>query len=288
MTGEDFFSHLDDALTGADAAAALKKKAEDDKIMPLVSGHSEKCPKCHGSGQFVTYHGRILGPCRACRGKGTVFFRTSRQERDQNKARRVARAANRVDKVRAAFAAAHPDEWQWMNEQQYRFPFAQAMLGALDKYESLTEKQLAVVIKCTAEARARLQAQKAAPGIDVSTITQSFKEAQAHGIKYPKLRLAHLVFALAGPASRTPGAVFVTRAEDKLYLGKVVDDRLLTVRACTAELQADIVRVAADPKAAAIAYGKEYGQCSCCGRELSNPESVALGIGPICATHFGW
>jgi hypothetical protein len=28
--------------------------------------------------------------------------------------------------------------------------------------------------------------------------------------------------------------------------------------------------------------------CACCGKELSDPESVARGIGPICADNYGF
>jgi len=42
-------------------------------------------------------------------------------------------------------------------------------------------------------------------------------------------------------------------------------------------------RIADDPKEAAIAYGRELGVCHC-GRTLTNPDSIARGIGPICAT----
>lgn len=43
-----------------------------------------------------------------------------------------------------------------------------------------------------------------------------------------------------------------------------------------------LTAIAADVKAAAIRYGRELGQCSQCGRTLTNPESIQLGIGPIC------
>jgi len=46
--------------------------------------------------------------------------------------------------------------------------------------------------------------------------------------------------------------------------------------------------VAKDPSAAARAYGLRTGQCSICGRELTNAESRARGIGPICAERFGF
>ena len=36
----------------------------------------------------------------------------------------------------------------------------------------------------------------------------------------------------------------------------------------------------------AAAHGRLTGRCVCCGRTLTNPDSVAAGIGPICAQHF--
>ncbi|OEJ20902.1 DUF6011 domain-containing protein [Streptomyces subrutilus] len=39
-------------------------------------------------------------------------------------------------------------------------------------------------------------------------------------------------------------------------------------------------------KEAAEAYGKEHGLCAACGRLLTDPVSVARGIGPVCLKHF--
>lgn len=33
--------------------------------------------------------------------------------------------------------------------------------------------------------------------------------------------------------------------------------------------------------------GFAVGSCGCCGRELTDPESIRQGIGPICADKFG-
>lgn len=43
-----------------------------------------------------------------------------------------------------------------------------------------------------------------------------------------------------------------------------------------------LAKIAADPKAAAVAYGKAIGRCSSCGRTLTNNISRELGIGPVC------
>jgi hypothetical protein len=39
---------------------------------------------------------------------------------------------------------------------------------------------------------------------------------------------------------------------------------------------------------AAIRYGKELGRCGICNRTLTNNDSIALGIGPVCAEKVGW
>lgn len=70
------------------------------------------------------------------------------------------------------------------------------------------------------------------------------------------------------------------------YLGKV------TMAGCDSRLSDDvkaiIMSAANDPLTAAIRYGKVSGECSCCGRELTRKDSIERGIGPICATKFGW
>lgn len=70
------------------------------------------------------------------------------------------------------------------------------------------------------------------------------------------------------------------------YLGKVtrigMDSRL------SDDVKEVILQASNDPLTAAIRYGKVSGECSCCGRELTDPQSIERGIGPICATKFGW
>lgn len=45
--------------------------------------------------------------------------------------------------------------------------------------------------------------------------------------------------------------------------------------------------IAADPAKAFISYGKQFGVCGVCGRELTNPESIERGIGPVCWGRIG-
>jgi hypothetical protein len=93
-------------------------------------------------------------------------------------------------------------------------------------------------------------------------------------------------FSLAPVTGKNAGAVYVK--EDGIYLGKVMGGKLFASRDCSEAQAAAIVEVAADPKGAAIAHGRLTGQCSICSRELTDPKSIDLGIGPICAANMGW
>lgn len=53
-----------------------------------------------------------------------------------------------------------------------------------------------------------------------------------------------------------------------------------------AEIVALLDDIEANPLAAAMKYGKLSGRCCSCGRDLTDPSSIAMGIGPICAEKF--
>lgn len=49
------------------------------------------------------------------------------------------------------------------------------------------------------------------------------------------------------------------------------------------DIRGALAEILKDPKAAMVAYGKLTGTCGVCGRKLEDEQSVAAGIGPICA-----
>lgn len=49
-----------------------------------------------------------------------------------------------------------------------------------------------------------------------------------------------------------------------------------------------LVRIGADLPNASRMYGQELGQCGVCGRTLTDADSRAAGIGPICQEKTGW
>jgi hypothetical protein len=46
--------------------------------------------------------------------------------------------------------------------------------------------------------------------------------------------------------------------------------------------------IARDPKGSMLEYGRRIGRCGHCHRTLTDSESIAAGIGPICAGKMGW
>ena len=128
--------------------------------------------------------------------------------------------------------------------------------------------------------------EQADAAINVSAIATAFTAAFSHGIKRPKLRLDTFIFSRAPDHGRNAGSIYVT--ESGAYLGRVTEGRLYPMRSCDDLTKARVIAVAADPHEAAKAYGLKTGVCGCCGRELTNGESIRLGIGPICRDKFGW
>jgi hypothetical protein len=122
--------------------------------------------------------------------------------------------------------------------------------------------------------------------INVGRIEEAFASAFGKGIKRPKLRLGAFQFSRAPDTGKNAGSIYVKEGEQ--YLGKVTAGEFFPVRECGDERKAQVIEVAADPAKAAKAYGMRTGSCSCCGRELTNGVSIDLGIGPICASKFGW
>jgi hypothetical protein len=128
---------------------------------------------------------------------------------------------------------------------------------------------------------------EAAP-VTVTAIADAFAAAQANGIARPKLRLDDFVFSLAPATGRNAGAIYVKIKSTSDYLGKIADGKFHRAIACDDPTAARVIVVAGAPHEAAKAYGQRTGSCSCCGRELTNHESIDLGIGPICRDKFGW
>ena len=180
----------------------------------------------------------------------------------------------------AAFAVSHPSAWDCIQSNP-GFGFAVDMAACIARYGSLTPNQLSAVLRCADRAKTKPQAQ----AMDPALIEAAFAKA-SQTLQKPILRVAGLTISRAAANSKNPGALYVK--EKSTYLGKIMSGAFTPSRDCTPLHSAKLEAIATDPRAAALAHGIATGICSCCNRTLTDPESVARGIGPICAEKFGW
>lgn len=177
----------------------------------------------------------------------------------------------------------------WITDNQHKSSFASSLAQQLNYKKPLSQKQIAVVeniVERSKDAAARLASnEQAANTVCVDKLMDAFKKASANGLKKPKLRFAEFEASLAPSTGNNPGAVYIKEKGE--YRGKIVDGKLHPINASVALINA-ISATMDNPLPAAVAYGRQTGTCSCCGRELTNKESIELGIGPICRDSFGF
>lgn len=189
-----------------------------------------------------------------------------------------------------AFRDAQPTVAAWIEAKAATFEFAASLFGAVVRKGDLTPGQYEAVERCIERDKAR-DAQRAAgpaPSADVSAarIAAAFHAATENGLRRPRITINGFQLSLAPATGRNPGAIYVK--DQGLYVGKVVGGVFYPGHDFSRERLAALQAVFADPAAAARNHGLQTGECSCCGRLLTDPESVRKGIGPICEGRFGW
>jgi hypothetical protein len=271
---------LDDLFNGPQGEQRQSSKPEITNNL-----HWEPCSKCRGTGMTR------WGTCFKCRGTKGKHFKASASERAANRQKAHERRERSAAETWEAWAAANADAAAWIEASRMTFGFAQSMRDAVERFGSLTENQMAAVRRGMDRSAARAQDRASridnAPAVSVDLMKEAFDKAAAAGLKRINARIAGFSFTPAKAHGSNPGAIYVKRQGGE-YLGKVAGGKFLAVRGVSEADSAKVCEIIQDPKAAARAHGIETGQCSCCGAALTNKASIELGIGPICATKFGW
>ena len=129
--------------------------------------------------------------------------------------------------------------------------------------------------------------------LNVQGIRSLFDKATAK-LKRPAIVLdadgRALRLYVAGQAWKFPGSVVETTKASKRYVGRIdLNGNYLPSPAWP--LQAPVLdtlkALSDDPAGTAAAYGKATGNCCFCTIPLTDPRSVGVGYGPICAKHYG-
>lgn len=255
------------------------------------------CRKCSGTGAYraPSQHGSA---CFACKGRGFNEYKTSPTQRANASAKAAARKDVRKAQAISDWRTTFPAEAAWIEAKIGTFDFATSMANALAQWGCLTPGQTAAITRCIAKDAAYVVTKATAAAataartetVEAKALEEAFTKALASRLKWPKITLDRFTFKPASKNSKNPGAIYVTqgKGESGVYLGKVMSGQFTPSRDCDSSLQAEVVMVMADPKKAAQAYGLRTGNCCICSRELTDPVSVASGIGPICADRFGW
>lgn len=128
--------------------------------------------------------------------------------------------------------------------------------------------------------------------INAEKIKKLFDTALASGMKRPRIKTivnkVMFAFNLAGSNSKWAGSIYVK--VDGAYAGRITEGlyypTLDTFNNKKYAIEAFKV-IAAAPKSILAIAGKETGNCCYCWRELTDPRSLAVGYGPICAGKYG-
>lgn len=171
--------------------------------------------------------------------------------------------------------------------------FAVSLIEQFQRRGSLSEKQLPWLEKLLARAKGE-EKPAAAPasqdgGIVFTKITEMFDKA-AESLKAPRVQFSstsgEFLVRRAKPDSRNPGHLYVVFGGD--YVGKIAPNgRFWPTRECPKAVEQALVEFNKNPQQVAAAYGQSTGNCCFCARELTDPRSVEVGYGPICADRFG-
>lgn len=240
------------------------------------------CPDCRGTGKFISWAGRIVGPCHKC--KGTGKLKTTAEQRATAKQKRMEKKARDAQQNMEWFTDDHPELAAYLVEVKSWNGFAQSLPGAVEKYGDLTEKQFAAAKRMHEKHIAKQAAKVEAPADDdLRSLVDMFAKA-GESMKKPMFRADGLKLSLAPSTGRNAGHIYVVEEGD--YRGKITPEgRWMPVNGV--DLVERLKAIAANPFDAAVRYGRETGSCSCCGRELTNKLSIELGIGPICREKWG-
>ncbi len=249
------------------------------------------CDHCAGTGRWsggTNQYGN--SKCHACNGRG--HFHTTAVDRQQKRDQRVAKKTVSHAEAKAAYleVEGNGDMIAALRGMVSWNDFACSLVAGFDKYGSLTEKQRAAAERMIAKVAATREAKAVAREVtvDLSPIRAMFEMAFGNGHKRPKYRAENIILSRAPDHGKNAGSIYVVD-HGETYLGKITaDNKFHPTHAAGTDVAEQLATIAVDPSEAAARYGHRTGSCSCCGRELTVKASIDRGIGPICATKYGF
>lgn len=285
--GENFLDGLEDYLgtnpkikpAGTVTRAAPKNTTED----------RHPCRECAGTGIYQGHRvHQTETKCFACKGKG--WFKMSYADRLKARQQRQNRKARVLTEAQEGFNEEYPGLIDALRKMSTWHDFARSLIEGFDQYGSLTERQTTAALKTVEKQKARekertKERSQKSYDVSVEAINKLFETAQNNGLKKPRFITERLTISLAPSHGKNAGALYVKC--DGEYAGKIINGEFKPSYRVPKDIMDLLREVAASPVEVATKYGKDTGRCSCCGRELTDPKSIAAGIGPVCQNKWG-
>ncbi len=118
-------------------------------------------------------------------------------------------------------------------------------------------------------------------------------------IQYPKIRLQFrenlpLQLSVAGDKAKNPGSINITDGKpygESQFYGRIHKDGTTMFNKnvgtfTITDVQEQLEKFADDPAGYAKLYSNGTGNCMFCCKQLTDPQSVVVGYGPVCAAHY--
>lgn len=285
----DLEGNLDD-LAGAQQQDVKREKTFADAQLEYATGDTEraraqdKCRACNGTGQFHSkFTGRLVGDCFRCNGTGSVSKGTNNrvETRRRNDAQRDADATLQ----RAAWRNANADILAYLFAQRSN-EFIDSLQRQFNDKGVLSKGQMDALRNGMMRQAARALEHEAQQGtnprnmgvLDLGSIPEG-----RYAVPGGDTRLKVMIKRPVAP-NKWAGYIFVSDAA--AYGRRTSYGRQAPGHTYTGKIVEELRIIVADPRAAAVTYGRLTGTCAVCGRKLEDKDSVARGIGPVCAGTF--
>lgn len=164
--------------------------------------------------------------------------------------------------------------------------FAKSLTLQYVRNGQLSARQWPWVHKMAVDAMTPQKAAQELP--DCSAIVSLFDFASEAGMKRPRITFPEAKFSLAGERSRVAGSIQVSQGSyPGKYFGYITPEGEFVPGRDFASLDLTFLEAfSKSPRAYAKSSGMESGSCRFCGLTLSTKESLSVGYGPVCASHW--
>lgn len=161
-------------------------------------------------------------------------------------------------------------------------------------FEGFTDKQSMYVTRILQKLSGEFKEPEPVVVVGLNKIVDMMHFAMV-SMKFPKVRFTldgvTIQLSVAGRSSKNFGAINVTDGRpfgQNQFYGCILTNGIWSPSPTTPKKVVDFIsELAQDPQAGASKYGKLTQHCCFCQSGLTDPKSLAVGYGPVCAKRYG-